>query len=97
MCALSVGVPVNDENIKSLFELVKAKNVVLGELKVKTEGLSPESLDMVRMMLPTVTSPVGGGKCLCCEEVDLVLSYTISCLFVFRLLEFRFILSSRDL
>lgn len=58
VCALSVGVPVNDENIKSLCELVKAKNVVLGELKVKTEGLSPESLDMVRMMLPTVTSPV---------------------------------------
>ena len=58
LCVLSVGVPLNDENIKSLYDVVKSKNVVLGELKVKTEGLSPESLEMIHMMLPTVTSPV---------------------------------------
>ncbi|KAK8810909.1 hypothetical protein WA556_003992 [Blastocystis sp. ATCC 50177/Nand II] len=50
-------VPLTDADIGTLFEGMRKKGVVVRELQVKKDGLSPESIQMVSLMSPPVVTP----------------------------------------
>lgn len=52
-----VDVPLTDADIGTLFEGMRRKGVVVRELQVKKDGLSPESIQRVSLMSPPVVTP----------------------------------------